>query len=406
MLRRRLNLYEQADFAHLCDLSLAFEFANRSAVSQALDNLDRSVLPLHLRHENGDLISVPSPAPRYPLPTQIHDLTTATNWVHNHHPINYNQRLANLAFNDSKVVLNMSHGFSDGGYLKFLTEHLFDSNPVSLPSLPPRIEDLLSSEFAVAPTESFYWTYDPELIRFSTRHSNLGNGSEFIQFKTLRFRAPELPSFNQKVGKLKDTTDCIWMALLLSSAVVGGSLPEWAAFCNCADLRRRLQKPDLSILKFYGHLNARTKLGRELTLREVGRRLREDMMQRFDGFEEIGRIKYGEKRPQRSPFPGVILEVSNVGPIRIKWPIVDVWAGLRVRSELPGDSLSIMAYSIVGEKKNDLVLILRYSDAKVGEDEIVEIAKLVEYMMKKMSLDRTVQSAFDELKEFNRGKID
>jgi ABC-type branched-subunit amino acid transport system ATPase component len=78
MLRIAVNLYQQADFLALDNLALGFRFANRSAVSQALDNLDRSVFVLHLRHENGHIVSIPSPEPRHHLPNHIHDLAAAT----------------------------------------------------------------------------------------------------------------------------------------------------------------------------------------------------------------------------------------------------------------------------------------------------------------------------------------
>jgi hypothetical protein len=51
---------------------------------------------------------------------------------------------------------------------------------------------------------------------------------------------------------------------------------------------------------------------------------------------------------------------------------------------------------------NESVLILRYSDAKAGEDEMVEITKVTEYVITNVSLDRTVHSGFDEVKQFNR----
>jgi hypothetical protein len=78
--------------------------------------------------------------------------------------------------------------------------------------------------------------------------------------------------------------------------------------------------------------------------------------------------------------------------------------GLAVPRYFSGDSLAVMAYSFIGEKKNDILLISRYSDAKIGEDKMVEITKLVEYVMTNGESDRIIHSAFDGLKQLNEGE--
>jgi hypothetical protein len=118
----------------------------------------------------------------------------------------------------------MTHGFSHGRDLKFLTNNLFDSTPVSLPSLPTPIEDLLPVEFAAASKTDLLWPSDPDLIRFSTRDSDLRRESECVQFLTLCFQAPDLASFNHKAREVKDTTDYIWNTLLLASATIAGEI--------------------------------------------------------------------------------------------------------------------------------------------------------------------------------------
>jgi hypothetical protein len=107
-----------------------------------------------------------------------------------------------------------------------------------------------------------------------------------------------------------------------------------------------------------GHLNARTKWGPNLKLREFRQHLRADLMWRSNSFEDVDRMKYGEKPRSRNPIPGLVLEIVKTGPIRTKWPIVDVWAALRGRSFFTGDGLAISTRSIVREKKNELNLNL------------------------------------------------
>jgi hypothetical protein len=63
------------------------------------------------------------------------------------------------------------------------------------------------------------------------------------------------------------------------------------------------------------------------------------------------------------------------------------------------DSLSIMAFSVIGEKKKDVVVRLRHSDARIGEDEAFAIAKSVDHPWRDVTLDRSVRSVFEELRE-------
>jgi hypothetical protein len=141
-----------------------------------------------------------------------------------------------------------------------------------------------------------------------------------------------------------------------------------------------------------------------MTLRDVGQGLRKDMLRRQKALEEVGRIKYGEKPGNGPGIPGVVLEVSNVGPVKIKRPIEDIWIELHLKRELTGEAIALMGYSVVGEKKNDLILTLRYGDGKVSDEKAMEIAKLIRHMVTKVSLDRTVKSVFDELRGITGGK--
>jgi hypothetical protein len=123
------------------------------------------------------------------------------------------------------------------------------------------------------------------------------------------------------------------------------------------------------------------------------------MRRRESELEDIARMKYCEK-PQTGPmFPGLTLGITNMGPLKIKWPIVDAWASVNVRAGFAANSIMVMAFSVMGEKKNDLIVRLRFNDSKLGDDEAFEMAKSIDYVMRNIPLDRTLKSAFDELKQ-------
>jgi hypothetical protein len=396
MLRRPMTSWESRDFRFHNNVALAFQLADKSAVSHVLDKLDRSVIGLHLKSDDGCYVHVPSPAIQYRIPNQIRDLQRAVAWVNEHHPNDPTHRLGVLASNDSKVVLNLSHSVSDGGYFKFLTEHLFEPAPPHLPPLPPTLEQIFEEEYSQARHIDIHG-----LNCISSHHSSLEGNSLWCKYETLRFRGDEVQCFRRTLNRFTDVTDYVWMALLLASAVHTGALPDFAGIGTCVDLRARLKKSlsGYDALKFFSVLHPQTVISPSFTLREVGRRLREDMRRREMELEDIATMKFADKLSAVSTSKGIALGISNVGPLRIKWPIVDAWASVRVQSSFSASFLTVLSFSVIGEKKNDLVVRLRFADSKLGDDEAFEMAKSMGYVLRNILLDRTLQSAFDELTE-------
>jgi hypothetical protein len=405
MIRRRGTPYEIGDMACRCDISLGLQFGDKSAIPQVLDKLDRSVYPLHLRFSDGDLISVPAPAPLHRLPNQIRDLHRASQWLNAHHPLDYAERLACLGHNDSKIVLNVTHSYADGTYFKHLLDHLFEAAPINLPSLPPILENRLPAQFAAAADVALPWTYDPCLTRFDTHHGTLDSPSKFIKYETLRFSGDELLCYNRQTRKFENTTDYMWLSQLLATAVHSGKLPAVAGVSTCVDTRSLMTAPlpdGYTLLKCFSQVTASTPLSGGLTLREVACRMRADMARRRAALEDIARIKYGSAVPAGRPLKGLVMEISNMGAMAVRWPLIDAWAGLNMHADLSGDGTSIMSFSVATERRDDFVMRFRYSDARLGDDEALAIARSLRHVVTRVPLDATVQAAFDELRTLQR----
>jgi hypothetical protein len=147
-------------------------------------------------------------------------------------------------------------------------------------------------------------------------------------------------------------------------------------------------------------LDATAPVSPDATLREVGKQMRADLFRRSDRLEDIARIKFIERKIDEPEIPGVVLEVSNIGGFKIKYPVVDAWASLRLLSSAAGDGLAVMTFTVFGEKKREMVLRLRYADGRVGDDEAFAITKMIAHTFRHVSLDRTVKSVWEELRTF------
>jgi hypothetical protein len=265
------------------------------------------------------------------------------------------------------------------------------------------MEELFEKEFKFAKDTAFPGTHDPVLNRVFSHHRELSGTYPFAKFETLRFRGDESQCFDSHHQKFKDTTDYCWLGLFLASAVHSGVLPSFAGIATCVDLRPRIEKPvDYCHLKTFSVLNARTDISPSMTLREAGRQLRSDLRRRESEFEDIARLKYCGKVLTGPRIEGLCMDVTNMGALKIKWPIVDAWASIQIGREFAAISLALMSFSVMGEGKNDLVWRLRFADSVFGEDEAFEMAKSMNHFVRHISLDRTVQSAFEELQSVKK----
>jgi hypothetical protein len=402
--RRKLSHCQSFDLSEASDIQLAFAFSDKSVIPQVIDKLCKTVVGLNLRREDDYIVSVPEKPLIYQIPNQLRDLQRAANYVGRRYPVNPAVRCGVIGHNDTKVVLNLTHAVGDGGYFKYITDHLFDPVPANLPLFPKTIVDLLPDEVARCP-DTFYrpWEYDPDITRFTGRYPNLTPETVLGKYETMRFPAPSLQCFDRSTGKIKNLNDYLWLSLILSTAALdSGKLPTFAGASTCVDMRSRLRSDqiDYSVAMFFSQLTCMSKLRPDATLRSVGAGMRDDLVKRRERLDDFGRDKFIGKSFGNVTFPGTGIEITNMGVLNIKPPIKDAWASLVYDAPVLGYCLAGMAFSVVGSGKNDLVLRLRYTNKALGDDEVFEVAKAVDHFLRNISLDRTVQSAFDEIKAF------
>jgi hypothetical protein len=243
------------------------------------------------------------------------------------------------------------------------------------------------------------------MIRFPSKHTFIESPAQMVKYETIRYRAPELQCFNKKAGKIQNLTDYLWLSIVLATAAENtGKLPEIAGISTCVDLRSRLppNKIDYTIGKCFAQMTCASPLIPDMTLREIGKRIRADLARRRARYDDFSKIKFEGEEYTGTLVPGKGLEVSSIGLFNIKPPISDVWASLTMDGIIIEQVLAAMAFSVIGSGKNDVVLRLRYGNMGLGEDEVFAMSKLVDHFMRNISLDRTVQSAFDELLAFRK----
>jgi hypothetical protein len=94
---------------------------------------------------------------------------------------------------------------------------------------------------------------------------------------------------------------------------------------------------------------------------------------------------------------GCHLEISHLGAVRIRKPIVDIVMQIHNEDWATADWISLLSYAKVGESGNHFVAGLRYPPSKIDRDQAVVIARLIEFGLRNVSPKMTIQEAFDAM---------
>jgi hypothetical protein len=99
----------------------------------------------------------------------------------------------------------------------------------------------------------------------------------------------------------------------LPSSMHSGTLPERAGISTCVNLRPKLKtRPvDYSITRFFSALDATADVAPSMTLRQIGRVLRENKRRREKDGQDFASMKYWRKVQTGPRFPGVSPDVTN-----------------------------------------------------------------------------------------------
>ncbi|KAH0794241.1 hypothetical protein GPJ56_001844 [Histomonas meleagridis] len=399
MISRPITKLDVYDLEASCMIQLAVEFSNKNVMFQVIDNLQKSIIGLHLKTDDKRLIYTPEEVKVAKIPDNLQTLQEATEWVVKNNTPNYKDRIASLSASDNKVVLNINHAMADGGYFKYIIDHLFYP-PSKTPYFTRLTTDIFSSQISSSPDTVKLWQCDPNLTRIQSKSKLPKVPSSYAKYHTFSSSTYDFKCYNPRTQKCDGLTETFWLSLILSTAAHNGFLDKTVGCCTCVDLRPYLlpHENDFSIGNCFSEITASTPISLNATLRDVGARMREDLMKRNKRGEAFGFLKNIGKPMVDPIIPGVGLEISNVGLIKIKKPIKDVWMSLSMQAKYTEDIVSLMGFSVLGNGRNDTTIRFRYCDSKLADDETKSITNSIEYFFKNISLDKTVGDALDELK--------
>ena len=407
MISRRLDPIEKFFANVFCYTQLLIELEDNKRVPEFVHKLNKYIVGFHLKI-NGDNITLHNnPQPVYDIPKDIRNYRDITNWLFYNHTPPLNQAFGSIAVRDNLICVNINHLCSDGVNLKNLAESL------PLPEMDVK-HVIPASTFTIFKDEidhviqsgikSYYLSEDPLISRvIPKRKASCSLKNSGVNFKTAH--VSELVCNHN--GKIRGLTETLWSAIVLSGAVYNNNKLSPCGTATPVNIRPLLKG---NIGKFEscncaGSITTTAEIILDETVGDLGRRMRDDFTRKYNngevfGFQAAIKRAVVQGKPYPEP-PGVGLELSNVGPVKISRPITNVFMSIYFPAG-PSAESSFLTYSTVSDipECNRITSSLSFSDYTLHLKDASLLNKSVMYAITHIRPETKIRDALDELRKF------
>lgn len=394
---RPIDFSENWYFDAKCFVQLALQ-VNQKNINEVTEKLSKSVIGLQLRKDNEMLLSE-----RYKkinvdsLPKTIKTCEEACNYISNRIP-DISKSLATISANENIIALNINHVCGDGGYLKNLIEKIQNVDIPESGPFPIPLEHFYRKHIDSAKGGYERVDNDTELIRINTTPAKKSVTGLPVKTYPFTIRSSELSAFqNPKRGNL---TEALWTSMSLTAMAFNDKISD-PGCSTCVNMRHLLDptvSDRLDVCNNYSSITATGRITSEkMTVREVGKAMRRDFDRRVSEGGLFSYLKALEADRPNIGLPGVGIEISNVGPVKIKEPIEDVHMSISMTSDYVQDVFSALSFSVISDFDNKIIVRSRYGPNKVGEAEALDITRGIEFALRNVDFDIPICDAISEI---------
>ncbi|OHS94532.1 hypothetical protein TRFO_39301 [Tritrichomonas foetus] len=378
-------------------LQFGLEFDTSSAVDQALEYFSKSVIGLRTRWTETAIESGMNEIQIHKLPRHFDLLQDAAKYTFQHFTPNFSDAVGSIAYNDRQVVLNVAHLASDGGYFRFLIEN-FGKIPKNLPPFKVENEDAFKDLIDKSPTDVKGNLIDENLTRvFSHDEKNI-NHLEYDQYLTKYWKPSDFKfDYNPKTRAPQKLTEKTYLANFFAACAQERHLMNSFGMNTVVDLRKWLSVPvnfdHLSMIAFISpYIKNVTP---DMNLSQFAQIMRKSLNDKLARHEQFGIFH----SPQNGKIiPGNYFEISNIGPIKIKKPITNLWISMEMKA-YERYTIANMGFSVDDGQQNNLVTRFRWNPHTLSPDEARRMEAVVNHVIGNVSFDRTIGDVYEEAKE-------
>lgn len=387
-----------------CFIQLGVKCKTQKIASSVVERLSKNVLGLHSRCEDMKIICEKQDVPVYKLPNNFKSMREACLYMAEKHTRPVNQALGSIGANNDTVVLNVNHACGDGGYLLFLYDYLKNNKDYILPKTFEPVEKTFAKEMASNNTCPKFVTVDPTLTRIKPRDPLHLNDAAMAQHFVYKSKAEDLKFYNKKEGKLHGLTDNLWSMLILATSAYNGKF-DFKSCATCYNLRPYVKNINFGNTNTFSSVNVCADADRDTTIGELNHRLRANFNKNIKEGTQFGYLNGVAKGTESgASMPGIGIELSNVGQLKLGGPFTDAWMALTMRSYASPGIISYMTFAIENPEvgRNDIYTQMRYPPQGLSKREAELIVRSVHYGIENFDSSMKCGEAIDKLTDVQR----
>ncbi|OHT13759.1 hypothetical protein TRFO_43267 [Tritrichomonas foetus] len=402
---RQIRHYETYFLNASHNVQMAIQLADPKYVPIFIEKLIKSCSGFHLKTDMKNLIYNGNNVEITALPHSISSTNDAVNWAVDYNSPHFDQSLATISANDSIIVINSNHLCCDGGFLKYILSHFNQDSQAAM--FPRMIDDIFGEQMKRSPPASTHFENSDTLSRIpwedNKRENPELNETTWTKQIYLIHPASHLKCFNKDTQKMHGLTESLWTGLSLTLSAMGNTFNGTVGSNTCVNLRQLLDQNsiDLSISNGYTRMNIlahNTKLNEKLS--SVYRKLRKDFETKKENGSFFTALKLNMNGFPSDPNPGSFGQVTNIGPLKIVYPISDFSIRQSVFCRAAERCFSLLSYSKIDKSRNDVILNLRYAPTVTSLSTASKVAKSVEFFLTQIDENTSVGDALTQLKDF------
>jgi len=381
-------------------VQLGIKVNDPKLVPEFVEKLKSSVVGLHVSTTPTHFLRQTRDPPTVSLPENL-SIQDCCKFIYENHSPNFSERLASIGANRDTIVLNCGHICADGRYLIGILQRLLD--PKFKPaesSFPADVEQIFEKELKTydQPIEHFF--VDPTLTRVLPRRP-VTKTYLHCPYVFLSSPVQEFQCYDARTGRVHGLTEALWTCSVLSANAFNNRISQ-SGVASCIDMREFTPsaKADWSLCNYYSNINVSAGLSADQSIRELGSAMRRDFKAKLEnGFHYAFFKSLTNEAPGRA-LPGIGLELSNMGPVKVREPIVDAYIRSSISDQTGEPFLSFSTFSVVNSKSNIWRANVRYRSALIDRRDAEAVAQGALFAMKQLPDTTSVGEAVREIQKF------
>jgi hypothetical protein len=388
------------------------EFHDKSSVPPAIAEIIRSVNAFRMKIGWINYLATNSTPTVHKIPSSVTTLPALNQWIFDHHTPGPRDVLASIAADDTRIAINVQHAVADSRYLVSLCERICDPSSYGERAVPPLSES--AYEYFAKQIQE----HDPQTTCSGTAEiSRVFPQKPLVPAKKSRFvinyicePISSFKCYDSRAGGVRSFTEALYMALALSNAAFDGGVVRGFGLSTVVDLRRFCPPERLRTnaqQNWVASVQVHTRPVLTETVGDVQRRLRAVLDRRLADGSWLGHMRNVREmvmHPWRkaNPAPGLGIELSSVGPVRIRRPVKDCHLTMIVPGSRPYQGISFLNYSLTNVDVNRAEFLgqFQHTTMELNEQDGRLLRDSVRFSLQNTVPTQTIGEAIDDIRRF------